>query len=479
MATFEQTLRRNDPLALPAIGIMAVATTIAVALVPPTFSESGALRPSAVAMVLGLVGPILVEVIRRPKALFRADYLLLLGLVYWVLLDLLQGVNEPTGVEIGSVRSAFAAIGLFVVGLWSASLFRPWGLPRIVSRAAEADLKTGVLVGGVCLCFLLGMAHYVLSCDFDLVLLLDSLLKPRFAAPWTMTHLGGWNSFQYHLIYFGYLIPTLTVLIAHRSGWLSMPTAIGLAASACIFIFASQSGTRNELGVILGAALLSWILLQSRISLRVGLTVAAFTVLLLVWFQVMLAVRNDGFQAFFAGDVATERIASDRLAVDDNFHRLCQVMDMMPSRIEHTLGGQIFFVSVRPIPRALWPGKPVGPGFDFSEEIGETWATWSITIVGEFYYDFGYLSVFVGGLFYGRMAGMWNQLLATRKGVVWPVLYGLGAMALFVGLRSQVAIATRIYPILFWLVLDTVFLSRRPAIVPRQALRTGMAGAPT
>jgi hypothetical protein len=43
---------------------------------------------------------------------------------------------------------------------------------------------------------------------------------------------------------------------------------------------------------------------------------------------------------------------------------------------------------------------------------------------------------------------------------MWPLLYGLGTMALFAGIRSEQAFLLRTYPVLFWLVVHRLFLTR-------------------
>lgn len=457
--TFEQTLLRPNPIAPIGIASVILATLLAILFVPDAFWQPGALQLSAAILTIGLLAPPAFEIVRHRKAVIRADYLLFVAIVYWIFLDLLQGKNEPRTVSIEAVRYSFLGIGLFAAGIWTAGMFQPWRLPVTVKRAAEATLSNQVLEIAILGCFLLGMAHYVISCQFDFELLFSSLLNPRFAAPWqaNLGRLGGWTAFQYHLVYFGYLVPTLTILIAHRSGWLSPGCFMGMLASMCILAFATQSGTRGEVGVIFGAAFLSWLLLQPKINTRVFVSIVVFLVALLLWFEVMLAARSGGFGQFLESG-KTDLISTDKINVDDNFNRLSQVMYLMPDRVEHTLGGQLWYTVVRPIPRAVWPDKPMGPGFSFEEEVGQTQATWSVTTVGEFYYDFGLPFVFIGGFLYGRMAGMWNQLLISRRGIVWPVLYGLGAMALFVGVRSQQAMSVRLYPILFWLVLHNLFL---------------------
>src|SRR5690606_33660822 len=55
-----------------------------------------------------------------------------LGLVYWLLLDLLQGAYPLDEVGRASVPATFGAIGLFAVSIWVAAYRSSWRLPRIL-----------------------------------------------------------------------------------------------------------------------------------------------------------------------------------------------------------------------------------------------------------------------------------------------------------------------------------------------------------
>jgi oligosaccharide repeat unit polymerase len=441
-------------------------TLAAIALTPLDYTLPGALRPSALVMTAGFLAPVLVSAIRRPMDAFRAENLLLGGFVYWIFLDLLLGKKEPQDASASAVRSAFLSTGLMGLGVCVANAFPAWRLPAKIRRAGEVELPPMALFYGILVCFGLAMTHYIVSCEFDLVLMIEALGRSRFAAPWSGSRLGNWRAFQEHLVYFGYLVPTLTVLHAHLRGWKAPPTVTAIVCSLIIVLFTTQGGSRGEVGVVAGAAILTWLLLQRRMTWAVGIRLFIAMFVLLAWMQLMMAVRNDGMAVLFSPnrDRATEQLAESKIDVDDNFNRLCQVMDLIPERIGHTHGGQLFYVLVRPIPRVFWPDKPIGPGFSFEMEVsGDESTTWSVTAVGEFYYDFGLPFVFLGGLFYGRLAGMWNQLLTVRRGIVWPMLYGLGAMALFAGVRSQQAFLLRTYPILFWLVLSALLFRPAPS----------------
>jgi hypothetical protein len=175
----------------------------------------------------------------------------------------------------------------------------------------------------------------------------------------------------------------------------------------------------------------------------------------------MILIRNQGVSKLIAGEDLQGTFG--HLVVDDNFFRLTQIIDLIPEHYPYTYGGQLFYVLVRPIPRVFWPEKPINSGFDFEAAVGASvdFVTYSHTAMGEFYLDFGYPMVLVGGFLYGLLAAMWNRLLVEGRGPARPMLYGLGLLAIFAGIRSQQALMVKSFTVLTWLVVYKLFVHDR------------------
>src|SRR6185503_2641206 len=120
---------RSTLLALLSIGI---ATTLAILIIPDDPSAEGALFYPALVMSAGLATAPLVTAFRYPKALLRGECLLSLAPIYWLFLDLLQGVYAMEDITADQVRQAFLAIGLFVVMVRLGALRRSWGIPKVL-----------------------------------------------------------------------------------------------------------------------------------------------------------------------------------------------------------------------------------------------------------------------------------------------------------------------------------------------------------
>lgn len=454
--------------ALLAIISTVVATTIAILLIPEDAANEGALFYPALVMSAGLATAPFVAAIRHPKALLRGESLLSLAPIYWLLLDLLQGVYPMPDITADQVRTAFLAIGIFVVMVWLSALRRAWRLPQVVIGSISQEFSLNTYFALAVACFLLGMLNFAIPCNFNVFEMVHYLGQERWAAPWARGQFGGWDAFLDHLQYFGYLLPVLTVVIGRRAGLRNPRTIIGVGMSIIVALFLAQSGSRRVIGVVIGMALILWVLDQQRLRVKhLVLTVLA-VVALLVTLQVMLEYRNVGLGALVGkGEAVSGRSEKSRvleeqhLRVDDNFYRLCQIIQLIPASYPFVYHKYFVYVMVRPVPRVFWPGKPVDPGFDLPTALGVEGVSYSYSVIGELYMSLGLIGVALGGWFYGRVAAMARDLLAraTTQGAL--VIYSIVVMALFSGMRSILELILVSYVVLAWVGLSHLFIKLR------------------
>src|SRR4029079_1968692 len=116
-----------------------IATTTAVLIIPDNPSAEGALFYPALVMSAGLATAPLATALRYPKALLRGEYLLSLAPIYWLFLDLLQGVYAMEDIKGDQVREAFLCIGLFVVMVWLGALRRSWKIPNVLISSVSQE----------------------------------------------------------------------------------------------------------------------------------------------------------------------------------------------------------------------------------------------------------------------------------------------------------------------------------------------------
>jgi hypothetical protein len=70
--------------------------------------------------------------------------------------------------------------------------------------------------------------------------------------------------------------------------------------------------------------------------------------------------------------------------------------------------------------------------------------TLSISVVGELFMAGGLLAVLLGGLLYGWIAGCLTSLVSRTPGHASLLVFSLGALALFVGVRSMIELVLAI-----------------------------------
>ena len=433
------------------LGIL-IGTLAAILLVPSDYFEPGQLRAAAVCMALGLlVGP-LASSLTDLRGWLRAESVMMIGLVYWLLTELLYPSYDAYEITRDGVLRAFLYMGLFSAAIQIGSLLaHRWHSQISPLRPSTNEFSDRWLFNVLIYSSLLGMLSKLVPCDFSPACMVDGLFSGRADGPWQQSVTGG--SLVYQLAYFGYLSLPLTVALHHRVGRIDWRVVIGLILSTIFLLFLIRDGGRRLVGMVTGAALLTWLLLQPRIGLRQFAIGGVAGVALLALLEMMLVFRtSEGgiVSRLFSGRAFEENPLDEGIRVDNNFKFLVKTLDLIPEFMPHTGWDAIIYWAGRPIPRALWPGKPINPGIDLPWELGERWGegfTLTVSAIGDWYVAFGLVSILLAGLMMGFLGGK-LVLHWMRPTVRNTVLYSLGAMCLFIGLRSYLELILMSYPIL-------------------------------
>ena len=418
---------------------------ISLAIFPADPNPQGALTVPAVVLSVGILFVPALHAIRQSMRLLQAENLVALGYVFWLLLDLIQGAYGLEDAAGWALRDAFIAIGVSAAAMWVGTAGKPWPLPKWLAEIAMRPMNSTQVSRLIPVCFLLGMFNFAYAVNFDIPRMFSYIGEQRWLAPWARSQLGGWDAFRDQMQYFGYVLPSLTALLIARRGFTAQ-TLFSIVLSAIMLAFLSSGGGRRIIGVTAGAAILVWIQAQQTLKLR-RLTIAAAAVIaLLTTMQFMLNIRNIGFEEFsFRGESEY-----DYLHVDDNFLRLAQVMEIVPAELPHVGFQQLWFTVVRPVPRVLWPGKPLDSGFDLPSVVGLKGVSLSTSIIGEWYLSFGWLTVILGGYLHGKLAQTVNVLREREEYRTNPIVYGLAVMILISGMRSMQDLVIMSYALVAW-----------------------------
>jgi hypothetical protein len=433
---------------------ISVGTLAAVLWLPQSIEEDNALVIPATCMTLGLLIPGVFAAIKDMNEFVRVENILMLGMVYWILLDPLQSAYPYLLVDREEVQTAFIAIGLFSAAIWVGASGAGWRLPKIIREQMRRSLSGRMLLSAVVIAFVLGMFDFALNSGFDPGIMIQGVVSGRWAAPWDRGRLGGLDAFADHLQYFGYLLPSLSALLVRSKGWFSVEVLLSVSLTTIVLIFLAQQGGRRVIGTAVGAGLLTGFLTNRRGKLTLGSTALILfgVAVLLGIMQEMLQYRNLGFDAWLSGE--SPELEGTYLHVDDNFLRLAQTIWLFPDTHDYVTYRPLYHAMLLPVPRFFWPGKPIGEGFDLADLLGMEGVSLTNSLIGELYASYGLLAVALGGVVIGRISGMWNKCLDPGSGNGNILIFGLGVMALFTGLRSLESLVQMSYMILAWIAVS-------------------------
>lgn len=177
------------------------------------------------------------------------------------------------------------------------------------------------------------------------------------------------------------------------------------------------------------------------------------------------AAKNAGYASSTTFDI-TE---SHR---DNNFYLLALIVNGYPEKYPFEGINDFFAILLNPVPRALWPGKPLLKGaqsldqqakfvLDGPLEMGTT--SLSYTVIGEAYMSAGGWGILLYGFVYACFIFYFDQIryYAHRNNVLAVGVLGVGIFLSFWGYRSFFALITFLYPVAALIVL----LKIRKAIV--------------
>lgn len=434
----------RTPPAVAGVASSGIALLVALSIFPASPTPRGALVVPALVLSAGILFVPIVRAVRRAPSMMNAENFVAIGFVFWLLLDLIQGAYDLSDAPDWALRDAFIAIGVSAVATWVGVGGKPWGIPKWLGEIAAAPMSTRAVSRLVIVCFLLGMFNYAFATGFDLPVMFSYIGTGRWSAPWSRGQLGGWDAFLDQMQYFGYVLPSLTALLISRRGFKPV-TLMAIVFSLIMLAFLSQGGGRRIIGVTVGAAIIVWIQAQQAVNIRRLVLACGAAVALLATMQFMLNIRAIGYEEYAYRGTSDY----DYLHVDDNFLRLAQVIEIVPAEHDYVGFQQLVFTAVRPVPRVLWPGKPVDPGFDLPSIVGLKGVSLSTSIIGEWYLSFGWIAVVFGGWLHGRLARTANVLQEAEYRTN-PIVYGLAVMVLVSGMRSMLELVLMSYALVAW-----------------------------
>jgi len=199
-----------------------------------------------------------------------------------------------------------------------------------------------------------------------------------------------------------------------------------------------------------------------RQALFLGVPMLGVLLLAMVY---MLEFRTVGFS-----NASSVEHDGESFFVDYNVVNVSHLTEVFPSSFNY-LGLEIpFNALIRPIPRALWPGKPEGLSVTIESALAvDPGMTLSCTFVGEAYMAGGLVAVVLISLFFGAAATMWNRVGTNSDLQFAQLLYVSGFLCAALAMRSMLSMVPFMLPTLaLWLFarlwLPRLSLRRAPPI---------------
>lgn len=395
------------------------------------------------------------------RNLFRADTMCLISLYALTLAEFLSPQEAfNSRITLNQASLALNVICIGFVGLAAGRhLVKP--KPMQIESLNFSGVSNKTLFYLFLIATIIGYLHILISVDFDIVRLFHEMIAPRFHQSWGRGRLGNWTSLLSELALFQLVIPPLTGLIINRRrtfGKLRLSIVLLIFLSTVFLGF--SSGSRNVFVAHLSTFLLTYLLTLRKNTLwNTLIPVFLSTVLVLVGSYHMLEFRTVGLRSYVENRVYATDAGRDTLAVDYNLAPLGLLVDEFSER-KNFLGPEVIAWSlIKPIPRALWPGKPEGLSISIEESVGAGKGyTVAATYLGESFMMAGSAGVFFVSVFFGALAAWWNRLGLQKHSGYAMVVYSLGFFVAVITMRSMFWLTTIMLPIVALVVIKKIWL---------------------
>jgi oligosaccharide repeat unit polymerase len=436
--------------------IMVVGLALTWVALPSTDSES-IFGTAAIGVGIALASATAVEARSGVRALIRTDNLMLwvlYGLTFLEFLFPQPDVNSSVGVEAATNGTFAVLLGFFgmVVGRHL--------IPTRSNSAVPVDFTASQLFGLFLFAFILGYLHIFIAVNFNPIEMINQMTGPRFSQSWGRGRFGDISALLYELSLLIYLLPPIAgLMLARAKQFTAIQKLFVTMVVALTFFYAFAAGTRNILATYVIAMFGSYFLSKPDLKLKRLLVVGIpLTALLLFVSALMLELRSSGG----ISSLGSEQRHFNTLYIDHNMVNISNLTNVFPDAVDY-LGLEIPYQSIiKPIPRALWPGKPEGLSMSIETALGshDGVTTLACTFVGEAYMAFGLAGVLIAGLFFGASAGWWNQMGQNKNSSFSQILYASGFLWAAMSMRSLLTMVPYMLPTLAMWMIGMYWLPR-------------------
>jgi hypothetical protein len=377
------------------------------------------------------------------RNLIRTDLLMLLGLYALTFLEFLFPQSSFSNDV--SVNGAITGTGAVLAGFAGLAVGRHLVAHRLPSErfATSAQLSPKQMIAAFTLAFILGYFYIFLAVNFDPFEAIRQMQWPRFSQSWTRGQLGGWHDLLNEVGALIYLLPPLGgAILAQRKRYSAASVLFVLAVLALTFFMGFTGGTRNVLLTYMITFCAAYLMLGPRLTWK-RLILMGAPAIALSWLAAYYMIEA---RTFGVADYDFEVQRPSHFSIDYGLVNVSRLTEVFP--FPHSFLGLEIPINglIRPIPRAVWPGKPIGLSESIEDALGARGLTLAATYVGEFYMAGGILAVLLISLAFGALGAAWNRMGTNLQSNIRLILFASGFFAAGILMRSYLSSLPAILP---------------------------------
>jgi|Deesub1362A_J573_1020465.scaffolds.fasta_scaffold03051_3 hypothetical protein len=393
---------------------------------------------------------------------FSAKNVVFMAVIVIVLSDALQMIPEMEWIRTTTAIRVEAYIALFLCAVQLGYLFpTPIGLRDIVGRFKDPG-HPEIYFKLILLAFGIGMLPYLYYSGWSLTQIINDLIGPRFEESWARGTFGDYSVVFRSLSLLLRATPLLAAMYLRRMGESIRFSKLLLLLSLVLFVLSIEflQGDRRTFVFLALSPFLFFYLTEKEPARRTRIIIVLMLIALAIvaLTELQLRVRSIGLAEAWRRRLVTVR--ADRLYVDRNFVHFGIITELVPYYHDYIYFDELLYLLTLPIPRFLWPGKPIGFGWTYVTWIGHTTGSVSMSALGELYASFGIAAILLGGLAFGIMSRTLDRLLPFAKdSAISAAIFTMGSLILFIGIRSLREIIIFGYSLVAFVLL--IYLGKR------------------
>ncbi len=400
------------------------------------------------------------------RNVIRVDNAAIFALYFLTLFEFL--FPQPFFDELVTSEQTATGLHLVLIGIASVAIGRhlvPGSPLRKISGRISPMTEREMFWFAV-ICFVLGHLHMWVAVGFNPIEWISQMLQQRFTQDWQQGRLGGWSSLLSELHWLTYILPAIAGYLWVRRKQIPVWMLVGIGGMLVLVLFAGISlGARYRFAFYVLSFIGGFML--SVKNLRAGRVIAlgvpgAILILGILFFVVNFrnlglrtaveVLATDEFQGYSGARSEFFKFDGEgndfKFIVDRNMYPLSVLPSHFPDRYPFLEDEILLNILVRPLPRALWPGKPESLSVTTEGILGIDSATIASTIIGEGFMAYGVPGVVVFCLVFGILLGLWNRIPISAGNPTLVILYSLGFVWAALAARSVVWISMGFLPVI-------------------------------